>query len=90
MLQLHVGIQLVTRIESAFLRLLLACADPIGIKATITESLILVKLDVVQSLGLQIDQAHAKSVNDDNERICLEVERSVWSHVVTNVLCLEL
>lgn len=68
------------------MRLLLASADTIGIKATVTESLIFIELDVVQGLGLQIDQAHAESVNDNNERISLEVERSVRSHVVTNVL----
>jgi hypothetical protein len=68
------------------LRLLRASYDTIGITATVTESLIFIELDVVQGLGLQIDQAHAESVNDNNERISLEVERSVRSHVVTNVL----
>lgn len=72
------------------MRLLLACADTIAIEAAVTEGLIFIKLDVVQGLGLQIDQAHAKSIDNKNERIRLEIERSVRSHMVANVLRLKL
>lgn len=68
----------------------LGCADTVGVEAAVTESLILVEFDVMEGLGLQIDQAHAEPVDHDYERIGLEVEVSVRSHVVADVLGFEL